>query len=396
MIFVFYFFATILVLLSAKSFVGGLRYKRFFEEELAKQNSAFSPFVSVFAPCRGLDEALEKNLLTALGQVYPAYEVIFIVDDKTDAAVAVIDELISKTSLPTKLIVAPKANGCSQKVENLREGIMHADSRSEMFVFVDSDVRVASDWLTSLIAPLEDTGVGASTGYRWFISDKASFADEMRSVWNASIASALGPDTHTNFCWGGSMAMRRDVFDSLDIREQWRGTLSDDFSVTRAINKVKRPIVFVPAAMSVTNGSCTFGEFLEFTTRQMKITRVNAPNLWLMSLFGSTVFNTVVIAAMTILLFGSVTARLVAIGALVLIAFFSMGKAWLRLSAVRMALKENDARLRRQTLSQTTLWLATPSVFLYNSIAALVSHKVTWRGISYRLKSPNETVIITD
>ena len=30
----------------------------------------------------------------------------------------------------------------------------------------------------------------------------------MSSAWNASIASALGPNTKTNFCWGGSMAGR--------------------------------------------------------------------------------------------------------------------------------------------------------------------------------------------
>ena len=51
--------------------------------------------------------------------------------------------------------------------------------------------------------------VGAATGYRWFISNNPTFASEMRCAWNASTASALGPNTNTNFCWGGSSAIRR-------------------------------------------------------------------------------------------------------------------------------------------------------------------------------------------
>jgi hypothetical protein len=32
---------------------------------------------------------------------------------------------------------------------------------------------------------------------------------------------------------------------------------------------------------------------------------------------------------------------------------------------------------------------------LYNALAALFSRRITWRGITYELKSPTETVIIS-
>jgi hypothetical protein len=47
-------------------------------------------------------------------------------------------------------------------------------------------------------------------------------------------------------------------------------------------------------------------------------------------------------------------------------------------------------------LPQLTLWLITPAVFLYNSVAAGLSRRLTWRGTKYELKSPTETVIIAD
>jgi cellulose synthase/poly-beta-1,6-N-acetylglucosamine synthase-like glycosyltransferase len=396
MIWLFYFLAAILVLLSFKSFLGGLRYLAFFKKELAKPPSGFAPFATVIAPCRGMDQGLAENLNSLLHQDYPQYEVIFVVDNADDRSVDVIEKARAASSVGTKLVVAKRATDSSQKVENLREGVLHADNRSEIFVFVDSDVRTSKTWLRDLVTPLKDPGNGAATGYRWFISERPGFASEMRSVWNASIASALGPNPNSNFCWGGSTAIRRDTFERIGMRERWRGTLSDDFAVTRAMNDVGLPIVFVPGAMTVTREDCTFHEMLEFTTRQMKVTRVNAPGLWLMSLIGSGIFNVVLLAAFAIAVLSKKNdvAVLISLTTLGLVTIFSVGKAWIRLSAVKLALPEYETDLNRQFWTQNTLWIATPAIFFYNSLAALLSRRMTWRGTTYELKSPVETVII--
>ncbi|MGE3467899.1 MAG: hypothetical protein AB7J13_13325, partial [Pyrinomonadaceae bacterium] len=84
-----------------------------------------------------------------------------------------------------------------------------------------------------------------------------------------------------------------------------------------------------------------------------------------------------------------------ALATLVLVTVFSVGKFWLRLNAVRLILTHYDDELRRQYWTQCTLWLLSPAIFLYNSAAALVSRRLTWRGITYELKSPTETVIIS-
>lgn len=399
MIWAFYFFAAVLIWLSLKSFRGGLQYLRFFREKLSEQASGWEPFVTVIAPCRGKDAGLADNLETLIEQDYPDHEVIFVVDDAGDDAVSVIEEVLrraAKNAKKAKMIVAPKANGCSQKVANLREAVLHAASRSEAFVFVDSDVRPSPGWLQSLVSPLNDKTVGAATGYRWFISPHPTFASEMRSAWNASVASSLGPNTKTNFCWGGSMAIRRDVFERIRMRDKWVGTLSDDFAVTRALNAAGLPIIFVPQALTAGVEDCTFRQMLEFTTRQMKITRVYAPHLWLMSLIGSALFSLVMLAAFMIVIFSreNNAAVFAAITTITLVAALSTGKAWLRLKAVRLVLTQFETELKRQAWTQNTLWLLTPAMFLYNSLAALGSRSLTWRGTRYLLKSPTETVII--
>jgi cellulose synthase/poly-beta-1,6-N-acetylglucosamine synthase-like glycosyltransferase len=221
----FYFFAAILVFLSYKSFRGGINYLNYFTQELAKPESNFTPFVSIIAPCRGNDEDLAENLSALFRQDYPCYEIIFVTDDEKDYSVPVINQLLTAyCSLPAKVVIAGKAAESSQKVHNLRGAVLEVSGESEAFVVVDSDARPEENWLRNLIAPLRDGKVGAATGYRWFVQNQGGLATHLRSVWNASIASALGANRKGNFCWGGSMAIRRETFDRLEMREKWRGT----------------------------------------------------------------------------------------------------------------------------------------------------------------------------
>ncbi len=393
---VFYILAVLLIYLSYKSLRGGFHYLNYFKKELARPPSDYTPFTTVFAPCKGLEDGLAKNLAALLEQDYPHYEVIFVTDGEHDPAVPVVREASRKAAMDAKLVFSSKADESSRKVESLREAVLHADNRSQVFVFVDSDARPSKDWLRNLVAPLEDVNVGAATGYRWLLSDRPTFASELRSVWNASIASALGADTKSNFCWGGSMAIRRDTFERLDIREKWRGTLADDFAVTRAMNAAKLPIYFVPQALTASIEDCTVREMLEFTTRQMKITRVYAPKLWLRSFLGSGLFCVVMLSAIAIVIFSRTNNLnvLIAIITLSLVSILGIGKSWLRLRAVRLVLTEYEDELRKQMLPQLTLWLFSPFVFLYNSAAALFSRRIEWRGIQYELVSPTETKII--
>ena len=414
MIFIFYLFAVILIYFSFKSLRGGIEYLNFFKREIAKSLSEFTPFVSIIAPCRGLDEDLEMNLDVLFRQNFPRYEVIFVVDSETDKAIAVIEKIIYRRDAETqrniiknsafprfcgsKIIVAGKTVNESQKIHNLREAVLHVSAESQVFVFVDSDARPSEDWLRNLIAPLQNEKIGAATGYRWFISKKFSFASELRSVWNASIASALGANLNGNFCWGGSMAVRRETFEKLDLRERWRGTLSDDFVVTRVMKDANLQIYFVPQALTAAVENCTWRELLEFTTRQMKITRVYAQNLWIVSFIGAGLFNLVWLWSVFNIVFYSSASFVFWFSLFVLLinSAFSSGKSWLRLNAVKLVLKNYENDLKNQFWTQNTLWIFSSALFFYNSVCALLSRQIIWRGIGYELKSASETIVTNE
>jgi len=401
LIYVFYFFAAILVWLSYKAFRGGIEYSRFIRERLAEPAEREQPFATIFAPCRGVDPGFVLNLERLYSQEYREYEIIFVVDDEKDEAVGPINQAIAKFAnerVSAQLLVAPKAKGSSQKIANLLHAIPNADERSIVFAFVDSDARTGSAWLASLTEAALKADVGAATGYRWLISERSRLGSALASVWNASVASALGRNTKTNFCWGGSMAVSRENFNRLDIRKHWQRALSDDFAMTRAVNEAGLAVNFVPRAMCASFEDRSILQMLEFTTRQMKITRVYSPRLWIMSMIGSAIFCGVLVASISIAAVSEpFSLRFdLAVGVFVAVAGLTVGKAVMRLNAVRFTLADHDSALRKQYLSQTVLAFLTPAVFFVNSIAALLSRRINWRGTVYELKSPSETVIIRE
>jgi cellulose synthase/poly-beta-1,6-N-acetylglucosamine synthase-like glycosyltransferase len=388
---VYYFLAVVSCWFGLQSLLSGVRYAAYVRRETSRPLPDFQPFVSVIAPGRGLEPGLIDNLRPLVSQDYPRYEVLFVFDALDDPAIKIANEL---KSAATRTVIAGPATDSGQKVHNLRVAVKEIDPQSEVLVFVDTDARPAKDWLRKLVAPLADETLGASTGYRWFIPKRGGIASRLRGVWNASVASALGSDTAKNFCWGGSTAIRRATFTALSVSDRWRGTVSDDFTITHVLKEAKLPIHFTPNCLVASVGDCDFRELIEFTTRQIKITRVYASHLWLPLLLGSVLFaiaffGGLILLILQILQILSPTLLL----PFVLLLIFTLGaaKSFIRFRAVSTVLKTS----RLDLVAHIFLWPFASLLYLYNAIAAGFSRRIKWRGITYELKSPNEAVIIS-
>jgi cellulose synthase/poly-beta-1,6-N-acetylglucosamine synthase-like glycosyltransferase len=296
-----------------------------------------------------------------------------------------------------RFVVSGPATDSGQKVHNLRVAVAAADPQSEIFVFVDTDARPRADWLSTLIKPLQDPGLGATTGYRWFIPVRGGVASHLRSVWNAAIASALGEQPEKNFCWGGSTAIRRETFQNRKVVEYWRGTVSDDFALTRALHDGDLPIKFVPQCLTASFEDCTLGELIEFTNRQLKITRAYAAHLWKGVLIGSLVFVLVFFGGAGLVIARALLGLSFATPLLLLLVIFALGsmKSHFRLRAVSQVIPDERLRSVGTALAHLMLWPLASVLYLYNGLAAAVSRRITWRGITYELKSPTETVILS-
>jgi hypothetical protein len=113
-----------------------------------------------------------------------------------------------------------------------------------------------------------------------------------------------------------------------------------------------------------------------------------------LSFIGSGLFNFVTLASLFLIIFGE--SLWFPLATIVLVTTLSFGKNWLRLNAVKLVLKDYENELNAQFWTQNALFLFTPLLFFYNCICALLSRKIIWRGIKYRLTSSNKTEILND
>ena len=376
--YLYYFLAALACWFGIQSLMNGRRFAAYVRRETSRALPEFRPFVSVIAPTRGLEPGFAENVRPLMQQDYPAYEVLFVFDDPQDPSLQLVKSLNART------VISGPAKNSGQKVHNLIAAVDEIDPRCEVIVFVDTDARPNTDWLRQLVAPLADETLGASTGYRWFVPERGGLASRLRSVWNASIASALGENREKNFCWGGSTAIRRATFERLNVVDHWTGTVSDDFTMTRVLKEAKLPIHFTPNCLVPSVGDCDFRELLEFTTRQIKITRVYAPHLWLPLMLGSGLFCIVFFGGFGLLIID----RRVAV---VLTILFLLGaaKSFIRWRAI------NGSKLDRDLWAHVFLWPFASLLYFYNTIVAGFSRRIKWRGITYELKSTSEAVIIS-
>ena len=386
----YYFFAVVAVWIGIKSLMGGVRYAAYVRQEISRPLPEFYPFVSVIAPTRGLEEGFLDNIRPLLEQDYPRYEILFVFDNPQDPCVALAN------NVGARIIISGPATDTGQKVHNLIVAVREIDPRCEVIVFVDTDARPSTDWLRQLVAPLADESLGASTGYRWFVPERGGLASRLRGVWNGSVASALGAESTKNFCWGGSTAIRRATFEKLRVVDHWRGTVSDDFTITRVLKDAKLPIHFTPHCLVPSVGDCGWNELVEFTTRQIKITRVYAPHLWLPLLLGSILFAIAFFGGIVLLVVKASLGQSFWLLLTFLVLIFALGaaKGVIRWRAVSIPLTRYRAALRRDLFAHIFLWPFASLVYLYNAIVAGFSRRITWRGITYNLRSPREAVII--
>ena len=332
------------------------------------------PPASVIVPVKGPEEGLRENLASLAALDYPDYELLVTARVAADIPPAV---------LPTgcKVVLAgDAADEASEKVQNLRVAIKQSRKQTQVFAFADSDGRAPRGWLRALVAPLHEEGVGASTGYRWYVPQPPDFWSLMRSVWNAAIASTLGPG-ESPFAWGGSMAIRRDVFFEIRVPEYWEGAVSDDYMLTTAVHDAGLHVAFAPCATVASTDHIGMRAFLLWATRQMVITRAYHPQLWWPALAAHAVYCAGMAAAIAASIMGNRLAEWV------LIAQVSPGmlKGANRATLAKAELPEYKQWFDRHGWVHTWFVPLATWVWLIALAASAFTDSIEWRGRRYML-----------
>jgi ceramide glucosyltransferase len=350
------------LMMALASLLGDSARRNYFQRRLsASLSDTDCPSATVIVPVKGYDEGLAENLSALASLDYPDYELLVAVHSESDLPPGVLPA-------GARLVIAGEGDSrTAQKIQNLLAAIDAARPSSSVFAFADSDGRVPLGWLRALAQELRTDGVGASTGYRWYVPSPPDFWSNLRAVWNAAIAGTFGPGAN-DFCWGGAMAIGRDTFERVRVREFWHRHVSDDFRLSEAVRACGLTIAFAPGAVVPCYDHTSAAEFLPWIKRQMIITRVYRPKLWWAALMAHVIYCGAMIAG-----------ALVAPWALAAIVILGILKAVRRASMFRLAVPETRVATHAAWVTLTT-W-----IWLWSLLASATTRTIEWRGVRYNL-----------
>lgn len=391
------FLVLLTLLVGAVQTVAFRRLCQYVETELERRPGTHLPKASVILPCKGLDPGFRENVEKLLDQDYPDFEVIFAVAEDTDPAYKHLVELAERSHRSTSVVVAGIADGRSQKLNNQLEALKKVRHDSEVLVFVDSDVIAREDFLSSLVAPLSDTSVGATTGYRFYIASPSNLPSILRSLWNRMSAWEMANPKYA-FAWGGAMAIRKEIFAKADVLNAWDKAADDDLSLTTSVKKLGLSVRFVPQCLVASEGDASFAEICEWTNRQLILTKVYYPELWMRAIMRASVmlaWLAVMLVAFTswIATFDSSCGMALMAGLLIVPV-----EVWFLLRARKLWKKVLVDRSQYLSESLWSSCLAIPLahfVLPFVTLASMLTNRIQWRGVTYELRSPSETLVIS-
>jgi ceramide glucosyltransferase len=391
----FYILAIPQILLGLYLIGQGLQWLGYVRRRLSTDPGFYSPKVAVLCPCKGMEPALERNLVALTEFDYQNYEIFFLIASASDPAYNVVKRVAATSRAKAHVVITEKPDGCGEKVNNLRLGILQLAPEFDVFTFVDSDGRPGKNWLHRMVAPLSDSRIGATTTMRWLIPNRNNLATALLAAWNAPIVTMLS-EKGKNFCWGGGTAVRRSAFDQSGVAEAWRHSVSDDYSMTRALEQAGRSIVFLPECIVPSFVETDFTGLMEFTNRQVLITRVYAEKMWGIAAATHLLYCLTVILG-TVLTLSYFVASLPAFpfAALTFLpALLAMIRGALRAAGVSEVLPAYRSQIASQAWIYVLLTIFVPFLYVANFVASLLTRKIRWRGVLYEVISPEQTKIL--
>lgn len=331
------------------------------------------PPITILKPLCGAEAELADNLRSFIRQDYPAFQIVFGVQNPSDPAIAVVERLVAENpGVDMTLVVDATRHGTNLKVGNLLNTLGAA--KHDLLVIADSDIRVPPGYLDAVAADLEGPDSGLVTCLYTGRGAEGPWARLGVAFINHGFLPSvlLGRLTgRRDGCFGATMALSRATLGRLGGLERFRDHLADDYALGAAVRELGQPLTLSPCVVATTVTERNAKDLIAHEMRWMRTVRAIEPS----GHAGSIV---------TFPVFWSVVALLVSMAA---------GLPWLGVASLFLALAVRFAAGRTidRALEQpaTPLWLLAARDLLSAGLllASFCGTTVTWRDARYRVDS---------
>jgi cellulose synthase/poly-beta-1,6-N-acetylglucosamine synthase-like glycosyltransferase len=233
----------ILSILSVYFIIGSLQIFTAMRIKRAAAKEHFSEkdlFVSIIIPIKGTTSTTLKDLNSVCVQDHPNYEVIFVAEKTADPAYRIAKGL-SEEYPHVRIVLSgphdPKMN--IAKCHNLVFAVKHA--KGDVFLFGDSDGTYSRDWTRKMTDPLGEMVLGRkihATTSPFFIEPESPGGKIVSlPVSFVSFTTSFTRESQRFSSWasGGSIAIKRNLFDKLKISKIWDRSFNDDLVLANTL-----------------------------------------------------------------------------------------------------------------------------------------------------------------
>jgi hypothetical protein len=350
-----------------------------------------TPPVAVIVPIKGASEATEAFLQALRHQDYPAYRIIAALESEDDPAFRLLQTHQRLPGAEIEICIAGLAQRSGQKIHNLLAALERLGPADAVVAFTDADTLPQPRWLSRLVAGIVNAGREVVTGYRWMVPGDDRLSSAVVAAANTSIATLLRVPYVANACWGGTMVMRRETLERVHIRRYWEGAILDDLQMTRALRDHGVMIFSPRQSLLLSPISMSWREAFAFGRRQYRLVLTHDPDLWLLAALGTAVPVFSFALAIVLLCQGS----LFALSVLGLSGVLGEARTRCRQQIVTALWgKELDTALSHSWITDRwlrPLWWGFHTICVF---AALGSRRLSWAGIDYLIRSPQDIEVI--
>ncbi len=353
-------------------FVAAVAALRFFTRERAKKLSDFTPPVSILKPVHGVDFATFENFASFCAQDYPTYEILFCVNELSDPAVAVIQEIMADfPDRPIRILFGAAQLGSNRKVNNL--ALLAREARYEILAQSDGDVRVSPNYLREVVAPFRDPSVGViSCLYRGIAQENIWAQIEAVGAASDFMAGALVAawTEGVTFALGASVAITKTWLAKIGGYAALANLLADDYEIGNRIHKAGGRVLLSREAVSTIYPAQSPLSFWEHQVRWARTIRLVRPVSFLGLFFTQ---------GLPLALLAAAVAPAAWIAAAYIAAYLALR---LTIAWVVGVWGLQDAVLRRK------LWLVPVRDLLYFAVwlAAFTSNRIKWGDLEFELR----------